>query len=114
MYGSTYIAGALQAVRTQVLSPDNGNRPSVQDVAILIVDGHSNVDTSLTVPEARLVKNAGVALAGVGVALNDRSELEEIVTHPPSRFAKYVATFDHLEDLAPVFVHGLCRGTFTS
>ena len=110
VYGSTNTAAALYALRTQVFAPGNGNRPSVQDIVIVIVDGTSNVNGSLTIPEARLVKNSGATIAGIGVGLGDRRELEEIVSHPASRFAKYVASFDHLEDIAPLFVHGLCRG----
>ena len=114
IYGSTNTADAIRLMRNGVFAPGNGNREGIQNLAVLITDGISNVNTRATIAEARIAKNAGITIAGIGVALESRRELEElqdIVTEPASRFAVQVTDFEDLEELTEQFVYALCSGT---
>ena len=57
---------ANRTLRTDVFNPNNGDRFRFANTAIVITDGQSNVDESLTAPEARLLKGFAVVIA-VGV-----------------------------------------------
>ena len=113
LYGATNTADALRVMRTTVFKDGNGNRGGVQDIAILITDGISNVNTRATLEEARRAKNEGITIAGVGVNLQSRrdlQELQDIVSEPHSRFAHELLEFDDLENFAVRFMYELCAG----
>ena len=80
-----------------------------QDICIYITDGVSNVDSGQTIPEARLVTNAGVTVIAIGIALSDTRELKSIASQP--RFMFNVDNFDDLEELALKMVIPLCSGS---
>ena len=55
-----------------------GKRPGVVKIAFLITDGHSNVDSSKTIPNANLLRASGVEIFVVAVG-NYNSGISEIV-----------------------------------
>jgi len=57
---------ANRTLRTDVFNPNNGDRFRFANTAIVITDGQSNVDESLTAPEAQLLKGFADVIA-VGV-----------------------------------------------
>ena len=83
---STNTADGLIRLRMEVFTTENGARTSDQAiprVAVVITDGKSNVNASLTIPAARALRKEGVTVFSVGVGLNIRSkELEEIASSP--------------------------------
>ena len=81
----------------------------MQDICIYVTDGLSNVDDGQTLPEARLLSNAGVAIIAVGIGVDDQRELQAIASQ--SRFVINVASFDDLDDLALRMAHPLCAST---
>ena len=74
-----------------VLSPSGGSRSllstGVARVAVVITDGRSNVNRSLTIPSALDLHNDGVLVFAVGVGDNLRlEELDAIASGPRTKF----------------------------
>ena len=61
-YGSTNTADALNTMRTQMFTAANGDRPGVPNVAIVITDGVSNINSRRTIPEAEQARAEGCLL----------------------------------------------------
>ncbi len=55
-----------------------GKRPGATKVVFLVTDGQSNIESSMTIPNANLLKNAGVEIFVVAVG-NYISGIEELV-----------------------------------
>ena len=83
--GKTNTSGGLRTMRTQVFGGTRGDRPDVRNVAIVITDGESTVDQNMTMREADLAKDEGVAIFVVGVTdrINE-DELRGIASDPDS------------------------------
>ena len=81
----TNISGALKQTRTQIFDARFGDRSFVPNVAIVIADGQSNVDSHETRPAARQLKDNTVVYV-VAVITKDfqQEELEYIATDPDS------------------------------
>ena len=73
---------ALRRMRLDVFDPDGegrrGDRQFVQNVAIVITDGESNIVSSNTVPQAHLALEAGITLLPVGVGNLTTDAITEI------------------------------------
>ena len=50
--GSTHTAAGIDLARNDVLNGQNGDRPDVNDVMLIITDGGSNVNQGQTIPSA--------------------------------------------------------------
>ena len=46
-------------MRESCFHPDNGNRPGIPDVGVVMTDGESNRDGDLVFPESLKARNAG-------------------------------------------------------
>ena len=57
-------------------------------MVFLVTDGHSNVDTHLTVPNANALKTSGVNIyvVAVGNYINGIDEMVKVASYPPDRF----------------------------
>ncbi|CAH1773014.1 unnamed protein product, partial [Owenia fusiformis] len=55
-YGDTYTGAALSMLRRKMFRHYNGDRPNIQNIAILMTDGESNINTFRTITEARKAK----------------------------------------------------------
>ena len=110
IYGMTNLYSALSRIRTDILREEAGNRAHVQDVAILLTDGRSNINTRLTASEARQLKAAGLTIAAIGIHIADLRELRTVVSDPVDRFLITVDHFEELVEMGPRLAHGLCRG----
>ena len=109
-YGMTNLYSALRRLRTEILTEEHGDRPTVQNIALIITDGRSNLNTRLTTGEARQLKAAGLAIAAIGVKMEDLRELVSVVSDPADRFMITVDDFEDLPKLGPRMAFGLCRG----
>ena len=80
-FGSfTNTQAGLRVAYQTILEASRGDRPNVQNVAIVITDGASNVDVQNLPREAAALKNEAI-VAAVGVTPNvNLDELEEIAT----------------------------------
>ena len=87
---------ALRRMRLDVFDPQGegrrGDRQFVQNVAIVITDGESNIVSSNTVPQAHLAIEAGITLLPVGVGNLTTDAITEIA----------VSTFKLLHDRCTV------------
>lgn len=83
---STNTADALTRLRTEVFVPEGGARAAdiaIPRVAVVITDGRSNINASLTVSTALAVREEGVTVYSVGVGRNiDMDELNAIASSP--------------------------------
>jgi collagen type VI alpha len=106
----TNLYSALSRIRADLLTKENGNRPEVQDIMIMLTDGRSNVNTRLTTSEARQLKAGGLTIAGIAIKMTDFRELKTVVSEPTDRFLITVDDFEDLAELGPRLAYGLCRG----
>ena len=69
--------------------------------------------TSLTIPEAKYLKDLGVHVFGVGVGLDDNFEINALVTAPSSCNAFLVDEYENLTYVQDTIVSYICKGMFT-
>ncbi len=82
----TNISGALWKARQDIFKPEYGDRSDVQNVALVIADGESNVDANLTHTQAEQIKREGVKVFVVAVLTKkfDENQLKYIASDPDS------------------------------
>jgi len=61
--GWTNTYDGLRRMRTELFSPDNGARPEVPHIAIVITDGHATREVHRTLPEAQRSWEAGIQVS---------------------------------------------------
>lgn len=111
IYGSTNTADALRVMRTEMFTLAHGDRPNADNVAVLIADGVSNfINAQYTVPEAEAAKADSIHIFGIGVGLDDITELNGIVSAPASENRFLVQNFEELNNLADVLYMSSCPG----
>ena len=74
-----------------------GRRPfPTRRIVFLVTDGHSNVDTHLTVPKAEALKIRGVEIyvVAVGTSISGIHEMVKVASNPPD---KYLFRVDNLQ-----------------
>ena len=71
-YGSTNTADSIEAMRNEMFTAENGDRPDVRNMAIIITDGVSNINSRRTIPEADLAKEEGIHIYTVGIGLTGK------------------------------------------
>ena len=77
------LQAALNTMRTAVFNASFGDRNGVQNIAILVSDGNSNVLQSNTIPEASLAKAAGITILSVVTGSSPNiSEMTAIASDP--------------------------------
>ena len=108
VYGSTNTYGGLNVMRTQMFTQQNGDRPSVANIAILITDGVSNINSFDTIPEAEKVRADNILLYGIGIGLSDTTELSQIASPPISENMFVVQNFDELSILKEKVLEQFC------
>lgn len=69
----------MQVVQNDLFTVDNGDRPTVPDVAVLISDGQATVQTSTTVDVARAVRQRGVEIYFVAVGSDPNVAMIEAI-----------------------------------
>lgn len=110
IYGSTNTADGLRTMRQEMFTTDNGDRPDVMNIAIVITDGVSNINSRRTIPEAETAHGEGIFIYTVGIGLTDRTELDAIATPPASSNSFVVDTFDELKGFEDTVFTSLCPG----
>ena len=58
----TNTSGGIYVMRTQMFTPENGDRDGVPNIGIVITDGAANVDIDRTGPEADLAREEGMSI----------------------------------------------------
>lgn len=65
--GNTNTTGGLRTVRLEIFNPNNGDRPTVPNVCILITDGVPTREVDGLPAEVQQYRNAGIRIIGLGV-----------------------------------------------
>ena len=65
-----------------------GRRPNPRKTVLLVTDGHSNVQTHLTIPKAQALKdnNVKIYVVAVGSYINGIDEMVKVASYPPDEY----------------------------
>ena len=110
VYGSTNTADALKVMRTDMFTRENGDRPSVPNIAIILTDGVSNINAFDTIPQAKVARADGIQIYAIGIGLADTKELDGISSKPIKKYRYTVKEFDELKDLKQKIFAKFCPG----
>lgn len=111
-YGSTNTYGGLSTMHKQMFTAARGDRPGVRNIAVLVTDGVSNLNTYQTIPAARASRADGIHIYAIGIGLADTSELRDIASEPASENSFSVQEFSALEGMKHRIFERLCPGKF--
>ncbi|XP_076089636.1 matrilin-1-like, partial [Mytilus galloprovincialis] len=95
--GSTNTADAIRLMRVDMFTADNGDRPDVKNIAIIITDGVSNVNAETTILEAEKARDVGIHIYAIGIGLSNLTELHGIASVPAKDNSLDVQSFDELK-----------------
>lgn len=109
-YGSTNTADAIKFMRTNMFLESNGDRPGVNNTAIIITDGISNINSRRTIPEAQNARDQGIHIYAIGIGLSDFYEIDGIASPPLEENRFSVNDFSELRDLRHKVFASFCRG----
>ena len=59
------VVAGLRVAREQCFNLNSGNRRNTPDIALLVTDGYATRDVRNTIPEAELLRGAGVHVVTV-------------------------------------------------
>ena len=107
-YGSTNTADGLLKMHGEMFTVANGDRPDVDNVALVMTDGVSNINSRRTIPEADAAHMKNIHVYAIGIGLTDMREVNEIASEPPEENAFAVQTFDDLEGLDEQIFSAIC------
>lgn len=109
IYGSSNTYQALRTMRTQMFKTRKGDRDGVQNYAILVTDGVSNINEKQVAQEAKNARAENIHIYAVGIGLYDTSELVAIATPPANKNSFVVENFDKLLDVPKKMFKGNCE-----
>ena len=109
-YGSTNTADALKTMRTVMFTAGNGDRPGVDNIAIVLTDGVSNINGRRTIPEAEEARASNIHIYVIGIGIQDLREVNGIASPPIEDNVFAVNSFDELEPLRNEVFSALCVG----
>lgn len=112
--GNTNTADALRTVWSQMFTRYNGDRADARNIAILITDGVSNMNSERTLIEASTAKTRGIHIYSLGIGIEDTRELNAIATTPPSQNVFIAYNFQDLRDLKAEVQKSICLGIIDS
>ena len=108
-FGSTNTADALETMWSEMYTPQNGDRPDIPNVAIVITDGVSNINSRRTIPEAEQARAKGIHIYAIGIGLTDTTELDGIASKPVEENRFSVQDFSELRNLRTKVFTALCE-----
>ena len=108
---NTNTSGGLYIARSQLFNANNGDRPNVPNLAIVITDGKSTFDNELTLPYAEDLRADGVQMVSVGITSSiDEDELKALSSLPQIRNVNYFTSpdFQQLEGIIETLLASAC------
>ncbi len=114
--GTTNTAEGLELARTSCFDPMNGDRPDVENIAIVITDGIPTVRESDTRPEANKLKQVANVLA-IGITENaEKSLLRDISSAPQLENSNYFSApdFTSLQKILNTLITETCDGEIST
>lgn len=113
IYGSTNTAGAITKMRKEMFTPRNGDRPGVPNIAVIITDGISNINSRQTVKEAIAARDDdNIHIYTIGIGLADTRELDGMASPPIENNRFNVQSFDELKGFDRKIFQAICKGNF--
>ena len=112
--GSTNTADALLTMRSEMFTAANGDRAGVPNVAIVITDGVSNINSRRTIPEAEQARAEGIHIYSIGIGLTDTKELDGMASRPVEDNRYSVQDFSGLHTLRDDIFHAICQRQYFS
>ena len=106
--GETNIAAALLLATNTVFTEVRGDRPSANNIAILISDGVATVDKDQTAPAAVLLKEKAFVTS---VGVSDKINATELASISSNNIVYTVADFNKLNSVLEDVVNDACRIT---
>ena len=86
-----------------------GDRSGVQNIAIVVTDGQSNVQPDRTIPEAQAVRQRGIEVFAVAVGEQAKmSEINAIASSPTSSHVVALRTAADVSSSADKLISLLC------
>jgi len=111
--GDTNIAAALRTAREMMFTEQNGSRPEVPKILILLTYSTANLDESNTLREADLTKAANITIYTVGVTHEvDQDQLRAIASIPDYFF--FAPNFTQLSSVVQQVVENSCKEATTT
>ena len=105
----TNTAEAIQRMRLDMFRLNDGDRNGVDNVAIIMSDGKSNINTHNTIPEADMARRAGIRLLSVGIGTSvDHLEIDGIANQPTTDNAFYLPDSAMIDTVANAILDQLC------
>lgn len=89
----------------------NGDRAEAENIAMVITDGVSNINSRRTIPEAAESRDTGIHIYSIGIGLTDTRELYGIASEPAEENTFAVRDFDELVGLEKRIFSQICEGT---
>ncbi|KAL4226368.1 hypothetical protein ACF0H5_014351 [Mactra antiquata] len=105
--GSTNTGMAIEMARTEMFNPARGDRPNVDNVAIVVTDGDSD-DYQHSIEQAQMAKDSKIHVFAIGIALKNLTELKNIASPPAEKNVLSIDDFDHLETLKGQIFASIC------
>lgn len=106
--GETNIYDGLRLMRTQIFRERNGDRPDVQNIAVVITDGQANLEAAKIEDEARQSHELGVEIFAVGVTNDtDMGQLRAIASDEDHVFT--VEDFEGLYSIIDNIISTACQ-----
>ncbi|XP_052813420.1 uncharacterized protein LOC128240703 isoform X10 [Mya arenaria] len=99
IYGSTNTADALLTMHQTMFTPANGDRQGVENVAIVLTDGVSNINSRRTIKEAVTARSKDIEVYVIGISLTDTREVEGMASEPKDKYLYNVRRFEELQGL---------------
>lgn len=91
----------------------NGDRDDAPNIAMVITDGVSNINSRRTVPEAEESRDIGIHVYAIGIGLTDTRELYAIASEPSDDNTFAVQDFDELAGLEKKIFSTICISKYT-
>jgi len=108
--GRTNTQDALRLTYQSVFTANRGDRQGVRNVAIVISDGNSNVDSDRTIPEADVARQRRIELYAVAVGRRSNvAEMAGIASDPDSTHLLSMRSENELTSTATRLLDSLCR-----
>ncbi|KAI0220298.1 Matrilin-3 [Lamellibrachia satsuma] len=109
--GHTNTAGGIRIMHDDEFTAQNGDRPGVPNIAIVVADGVSTRDESSTIPEAIRARNNNIKIYSVGITSGVKeAELRDISSSPHEKDKNYfmAPNFQNLDRVAVAITSDAC------
>ena len=82
---------------------------------LLVTDGHSNVQTQLTIPSAKALKDSGVQIfvVAVGKYIPGINEMVNVASYPPQQYLFRVNALGEFWEVIKLVIKKVAPGKYT-